>query len=113
MTFKFCLDLTFNFLKLLSSCFLNGLFPRLFLIVGRVEVNSVHWRLENNLKDKKNGARPSLNSPEPLFNFIVLKLDLSTFLSVEFFKDIPIMEKFSPGRQSFADREITLSMSLD
>lgn len=93
MTFKFCVDLTFNFLKLFASCFLNGLFPRLFLIVWRVEVNSMHSQLENNFKAKKNGVQPSLNSPEPLFTFIVLKLDLSIFLSVEFFKDIPIMKK--------------------
>lgn len=84
---------------MLASCFLNGLFPRLLLIVGRVEVNSMHSQLENNLTDKKNGVWLSLNRPEPLFNFIFLKLDLSTFLSVQSFKDISIMEKFSPGRQ--------------
>lgn len=50
-------------------------------------------------KIRRMGLGPSQNSPVPLFNFIVSTLDLSTFLSVEFLKDIPIKEKFSLGRQ--------------
>lgn len=50
--------------------------------------------LEINSKIVRRRLGRSLNSPAPLFHFIVFKLDLSTFLSAEFFKDIPIKEKF-------------------
>lgn len=59
------------------------------------------------------GLGPSLNSPIPLFDFVVLKLDLSSFLSVEFFKDISLKEKFGLGRPVLQIIEITLSMSFD